>query len=182
MPIDTKYAFSEREKAFDAIGSHYLQVDENYVDEEIHCEDCIYAEYQPGPHGRALYAFEGKEANDLSGAKFLSFIARGYAGGEVINVYVAGKKVPLSSDINSVGGGSGDEGALRGVDFAFEKQLVLHDDWSKYEIDLSGFDLAKVTHAFAFEIISGETNQSQLIYLDFIYYDAQDSEYSIPLN
>ena len=183
MPMDIKYAFTEREKAFDAIGSHYLKVDENYIDEEIHCEDCIYVEYQPGSHGRAVYAFEGSEAVDLRDAKFLSFVARGYAGGEVIKVYVAGSKVPLIDDVDSdgIGAGSGNE-VLGGVDFAFEKQLILQDDWSKYEIDLSGFDLSKVTHAFAFEIFPGEEDQSQLVYLDFIYYDGQKSEYSIPLN
>jgi hypothetical protein len=185
MPMDAKYAFAEREKAFDAIGTHYLQVDENYVDEEVHCEDCIYAEYQPGPHKRALYAFESKEPSDLRGARFLSFIARGDVGGEVLNVYVAGKRVPLSDDMDSVAGGTelgpGNEGPLRGVEFAFEKQLLLQNDWSKYEIDLSGFDLSKVTHAFAFEIISAD-DKNQLVYLDFIYFDAQESEYSIPLN
>ena len=184
MPIDIKYAFTEREKAFDAIGSYYLQVDENYVDEEIHCEDCIYAEYQPGPHGRAVYAFESNKVTDLRDARFLSFIARGDVGGEVIKVHVAGSKVPLSNEVHSDGAetGSGNDGVLGGVAFAFEKQLVLQDDWSKYEVDLSGLDLSKVTHAFAFEIISGGGSQSQLVYMDFIYFDAQESEYSIALN
>ena len=183
MPMDIKYAFTEREKAFDAIGSHYLKVDENYVEEEIHCEDCIYVEYQPGSHGRAVYAFESRGIVDLSNAKFLSFVARGDAGGEVIRVHVAGSKVPLSDELYSDGTASvAGKDALGGVDFAFEKQIILQDDWSKYEVNLSGFDLSKVTHPFAFEIISASENQSQLVYLDFIYYDSQKSEYSIPLN
>jgi hypothetical protein len=178
MPLDVKYVSKDRERGLDAIGSHYLYIDENFVDDENHCEFCIFAQYKPGTFGRAVYAFENKSPMDLSEAKTLRFLARGELGGETIKIYSAGRKASTASDSDQ---SSIDDG-LKGVEFGFSRQLTLSTEWVKYEIDLAGLDLSEISHSFAFEMIKDDRIADQIVYLDLIYYDTEKSDFATALN
>lgn len=181
MPLDVKYSTKERERGLDAIGSHYFSVDENFIDDENHCEFCIFAQYKPGAFGRAVYAFENKTPVDLSDAKTLRFLARGETGGETIKIYAAGKKVDAEADFQGEGTDSFDDG-LEAVEFGFSRQLRLDTEWVKYEINLGGLDLSEISHPFAFEMNKDDEVADQIVYLDLIYYDTETSDFVTRLN
>ncbi|MGI0024796.1 MAG: hypothetical protein ACREA4_06575, partial [Nitrososphaera sp.] len=59
MPLDVKEVFGDREMGGDALaGSNYLEFDEEFVDDENHCEFCVALQYTPGPSGKAIFAFK----------------------------------------------------------------------------------------------------------------------------
>jgi len=178
MPLDVKHVFKYREQGADANAHDHFQVYEEFVDDENHCEFCIAVVYEPGPHGRALLAFNSDVALDLRDANNVVFEARGENGGEIINVYAVGARVN-ESNVNSTGGNSE---ILKGTTFAIAKQLTLDKDWQRYEIDLNNIDLSSVTHAFAFEVLKGKGNEKQVVYLDSIYYTDNEFNNAVSLN
>ena len=179
MPLDIKSSFTDREKGFEALGSNYLYVDENFIDDENHCEFCILAEYKPGTIGKATYGFRSNSPVDLSNATTLTFLARGENGGEIITVYAVGKKDTKASPNSNL---PEDSHGLRSVVFSYEKELTLTKEWIEYEVSLADFDLAEVTHPFAFAMESGNEGETQLAYLDLIYLDNNKSKYAMRLN
>lgn len=182
MPLDVKYSAKDRERGLDAIGSYYFNVDESFIDDENHCEFCIFAQYTPGAFGRATYAFENKTPMDLSDAKTLRFLARGETGGETIKIYAAGKRLAVTSDFDGENLASGFDDGLKGVEFQFSKQLTMSTEWVKYEIDLAGLDLSEISHPFAFQMNKDDEIAEQIVYLDLIYYDTEKSDFVTRLN
>lgn len=179
MPLDIKSSFTDREKGFEALGSNYLYVDENFVDDENHCEFCIFAEYNPGTLGKATYAFKSNSPVDLSNATTLTFLTRGENGGEIVTVYAVGMKDIKTSPNSNL---PEDSHGLRSVVFSYEKELTLTKGWIEYEVSLADFDLAEVTHPFAFTVQKGTDGETQIVYLDLIYFDTKKSEYAKQLN
>ncbi|HKU49549.1 MAG TPA: hypothetical protein VJP79_06340 [Nitrososphaera sp.] len=173
MPLDIKYASNDREKGFDALGANYLYVDENFIDDENHCEFCISVQYDPGPLGKAFYGFRDNSPVDLSDARTLTFLARGENGGETLKVYAIGKRGITSSE---------PEGTFKDIKFAFVKELTLDREWVEYEVNVTGFDMSKVSHPFAFEIMKGKGSERQTAYLDLILFDSKSSQYATYLN
>lgn len=173
MPLDVRQAFADRERSDDAAGSAYMRLDENFVDDENHCEFCIAAEYKPGPHGKAVVAFRSSETIDLSSARSLTFVARGETGGEIIKVYAAGVK-NKNADVA--------DGAVRGVKYAAAGQVTLDREWHRYTLDLAGLELKQVTHGFAFEVMKAKENEPQVIYIDAVFYDDEEPSDAVRLN
>jgi hypothetical protein len=168
MPRSVKDVFKYREKGGDAIGgSSYFRMDEEFVDAENHCDFCIAVEYTPGPNGKAFVALWNSEPLDLYGADKLVFSARGEKGGERLVTFAAG---------SGAGGLLGEEGGM----FAASKDLILTEEWQRYEIDLESADLSKVTHAFAFEILKGNEGEKQVAYIDSIYFVKNDDPGFVP--
>jgi hypothetical protein len=172
MPVDVKHVFPVRERAFDAIGTAYLRVDERFVDEESFCEFCIGVEYKPGPHGKATVGLSSERPLDLGGAAVMTFAARAETPGQEMRILAAG--------IENMAGGDTSPGGLD-ARFLIDKNITLTDEWVAYEVQLQGLDLKEITHGFAFEIISNH-DERQVVYVDSIFYDNKSSQYATLLN
>lgn len=157
------------EMAGDA-ASGSLNVDEDFVDPEQHCEFCTRVEYIPGPQGLAGLAFKGANALDFTGAKKVRFWVMGEEGDEKVTFKVAGK-----SSGNQAGGLA--KGIFKNEKFALSTQEIkLGNDWKKYEVDLGGTDLQGITHPFGVEIAKGSTGKPQVVYIKGVVYDTQPPE------
>jgi hypothetical protein len=177
LPLDVKSVFNDREKALDALGSTYFYIDESFVDSDNHCDFCIGVAYTLGPNERATLAFRGNAPLDLSSAKILTFDVRGDADGEKVRIHALGKKI--EDQDATLPDGSG----LRGVTFAFSRELILSNRWQSYDIDLQEFDRSGITHAFAFEVLKGSTSdEKQFVYFDTILLQAEPTDYATRLN
>lgn len=174
MPLDVMEFFTERKRGGDAIGgSHYFRMDEGFVDDENHCEFCIAMEYKPGPAGKASVAFTHTKPADLREASKLTFAARGDIGGEVLRIYAAGAN---SKSLEATEKGNPDRpksDVIKGVTFAVHEEITLSKSWERYEIDLEDGDRSKVTHGFAFEILKGEGDKRQVVYIDSIFFTGE---------
>jgi hypothetical protein len=91
---------------------------------------------------------------NLTGAKKLSFWARGEKGGEVVEFKLGGT---LSSHPDSDNISSG--------------EITLTQDWTEYTIDLSEADLAYVSAGFGFVVKQESSPEGCVFYLDSIAYD-----------
>lgn len=96
-----------------------------------------------------------KGGYDLTGAKKLTFWARGDKGGEVVTEFKMGGLAGEYSDTASSAIGP----------------VVLTKDWRQYTIDLEGEDLSNVIGGFAVILSSMENPQGATIYLDNIIYE-----------
>ncbi|MDD5504425.1 MAG: hypothetical protein PHV77_03820 [Candidatus Omnitrophica bacterium] len=96
-----------------------------------------------------------KSGFDLTGAKQLSFYARGEKGGEIISEFKIGGISGEFSDSDSAGIGP----------------AMLTQDWKKYEIDLKGKDLSHIIGGFCFSANSDDNPDGFIIYLDEIKYE-----------
>ncbi|HKX80987.1 MAG TPA: hypothetical protein VJL54_01905 [Nitrososphaera sp.] len=171
MPLDVVEVFKERQRGGDAAGgSAYFSMDESFVDDENHCETCIALEYKTGPKGKALVAFSNGKPVDLSEADRLTFWARGENGGEVLRVYAAGGKAGAVT-ASSVSEKIPEVVAVKGVAFATFSDVTLATDWQKFEINLEGHGISKITHGVAIEILDNG-NEKQTAYLSSIFYEA----------
>ena len=171
MPLDVAEVFTSRQRSGDALGgTNYLRVDEGFVDDDNHCEFCIAMEYKPGPQGKALIAFTNVNPIDLSGAKILTFAARGEEGGETLNIYVAGSKSKESSIDMYDTGSSGEVKGIKEVNFSSSDTITLGKSWQVYQVELNDVERSEVTHGFAFEVVKGKGNERQVVYLDSIIY------------
>jgi len=96
-----------------------------------------------------------KSGFDLTGAKKLTFWARGEKGGEIISEFKMGGIAGEFSDSDSAGIGP----------------AMLTDDWKKYEIDLSGKDLSHIIGGFCFSANMDDNPEGFIIYLDELKYE-----------
>jgi hypothetical protein len=171
MPLDVTETFTSRQRGADALGgSIYVQVDEEFVDDDSHCEFCIAIEYKPGPQGKALIAFTRQDPIDIGDAKKLSFAARGQEGGESINIYAAGAKEKSSPGKEEAGLSSPEHDGVRGIKFSATGTITLGKSWQVYELYLPDTGLSEITHGFAFEVLKGKGDERQVVYLDSIIF------------
>ena len=89
---------------------------------------------------------------DLSGAKKLTFWARGEEGGEIIDAFKLG----------------GTLGAYPDTDSAGIYQVMLNKDWARYEIDLTHCDLKYISGLFCWVANRYNNPEGFKIYLDEI--------------
>ena len=92
---------------------------------------------------------------DLTGAKALTFYARGENGGEIITEFKMGGIQGEFSDSTSVSIGP----------------IVLTPEWNEYTIDLADEDLSRVIGGFAFVVSEMENPDGATFYLDEITYE-----------
>ncbi len=92
---------------------------------------------------------------DLSGAKKLTFWARGEKGGEVVTEFKMGGITGQYSDSASSSIGP----------------IVLTPEWKQYTIDLSTEDLSLIIGGFAFVVSAMENPDGATFYLDEIVYE-----------
>jgi len=92
---------------------------------------------------------------NLTGAKKLTFWARGEEGGEVIDAFRFG----------GIGGAYPDS-STDGI-----SNITLNPEWTKYEIDLSGVDLHYMTGLFCWVACRAANPDGFVIYLDDIRYE-----------
>jgi hypothetical protein len=177
LPIDIKQVFDKREKGLDALGSNYVLVDEAFVDAENACDFCIGIAYTPGPLEAATLAFKRSEPVDLSPAKALTFDVRGETGSELIRIFALGVETENSVQV------SGNQGSgLRGVEFAFSKEIKLDSQWQSYSVNIETLDRSQVTYAIAIQVLKGSESKDQTVYLDQMQFAAQKPDYSVSLN
>jgi hypothetical protein len=170
MPLDVLSVFGDREKRYDALGPNYVYLDESFVDSDNNCDFCYGIKYDGGPNEKAFVGFRSSEPVDLSRASFLLFDARGEQGGEVISVYALGQRV--ESNLTEI----------EGLEFAFSRDITLNREWKGYQVDISEFERATVTHGLAFVVRQNLENASEIAYFDNIYYDSEKQDYAINLN
>jgi len=96
-----------------------------------------------------------KAGFDLTGAKKLTFWARGEQGGEIISEFKIGGLTGEFSDSDSAGIGP----------------AMLTDEWKQYEIDLEGKDLSHIIGGFCFSANSDDNPDGFVIYFDDIKYE-----------
>lgn len=184
LPLDVKQTFKGREKGWDAAaGENYFVMDEDFVDDESHCDFCMAVEYRPGPYGKAMMAFttaENQAPLEINGAKWIAFSARGETGGEKINVYAAGS---LGNADNLTSGEPAETNRdFAGVKFsAVAENLILDRNWQRYQLKVENAGLTGITHAFAFEVLKGNGDQRQVIYLDSVFLTDKRSDNAISL-
>jgi hypothetical protein len=94
---------------------------------------------------------------DLTGARKLTFWARGEKGGEVIDAFKLG----------------GTLGAYPDTDQAGIYQIVLSKEWTQYEIDLSGLDLSYISGVFCWVANRYSNPVGFKFYLDEIKIDKE---------
>jgi hypothetical protein len=120
-------------------GTEYLSLStgDAIIDGAVHT--AMYFEYTRGPQGWAGVYWQypdgnwgSQEGKDLTGAREITFWARGAVGGEVVEFKAGGIQGRFSD--------------------SFEKslgQMALSPTWQQYHIDLTGLDLSCVIGAFA---------------------------------
>src|SRR5918998_4654562 len=166
LPFEVRDRFSEKKFAGDA---NNIEVNEDFVDPENHCEFCTFIEYTPGPRGAAGFAYESGAGLDLTGAKKMRFWIMGEEGNERIKFKIAGKSSdniqdrPPNRPTNSI---------FESESFALTtEEVTLASDWRRYEVDLSGVSLDDITHPFGFELSKGNGAQKQVIYIKGLVFD-----------
>jgi hypothetical protein len=91
---------------------------------------------------------------NLTGAKKLTFMAKGAKGEEIVEFKMGG-----------IMGSCGD------TDQASTGPIQLTNEWQKYEIDVSMLDLSNIIGGFCFAISSMENPEGASFYLDEIIYE-----------
>ena len=167
LPLQVIEQFTEKQiEGADVTGSD-LNIDENFVDPENHCEFCTRVEYVPGTRGVAGFAYTSDEPLDLSGAKKIRFWVMGEEGGEKVKFKAVGKKMNNADILNN------DSLAIfESETFArTTKEVTLGNDWTSYEIDLRGADLRDITHPFALELTAGSAGEREVLYIKGVVVD-----------
>lgn len=166
LPLNVLDSPNTIDMAGDA-ASGSLNVDEDFVDPEHHCEFCTRVEYIPGPQGLAGLAFQGTNALDFTGAKKVRFWVMGEEGDEKVTFKIAGKSA--GNQANKLA-----KGIFKNEKFALSTQEIkLGNDWKKYEVDLGGTDLRGITHPFGVELAKGSTGKPQVVYIKGVVYDTE---------
>lgn len=130
----------------------YLQISHTMTPDGA-CEMCQFIKYSPGPIGMAGVAYASAQPVDLNGAKRIVFFAKGELGGEQVAFVAMGKPSPNTS----LSAGSS---IFKNLNFAvISKNVTLTNDWTRYELSLSGSDQRDVTDLFGF-VVSDVRNQS----------------------
>ncbi len=99
------------------------------------------------------WATQPNAGYDLTGAKKLSFWARGDKGGEIVEFKMGG----------IIGEYGDSDGASTGP-------VQLTRDWSEYFIDLTDLNLSHIIGGFCFSISAVENSDGAIFYLDDIVY------------
>lgn len=178
LPVEVRDRFNEKKLAGDA---NNIIVNEDFVDPERHCEFCTLVEYRPGPRGMAGFAYENDAGLDLSGANKARFWIMGDQGNERVKFKIAGKssdsivedRRPNRPATNSI---------FESERFALTtEEIMLANDWRRYEIDLTGVSLDDITHPIGFEISKGNGAQKQVIYIKGLVFDDEpvEEEYAL---
>lgn len=92
---------------------------------------------------------------DITGAKELTFWARGENGGEVISEFKMGGITGEFSDSAAAGIGP----------------AILTKEWKQYKIDLAGLDLSHIIGGFCLSASSDDNPAGLIFYLDDIRYE-----------
>jgi hypothetical protein len=135
IPSAAQLPFYVTENAQATSNASGLEIDNSFVNPEIHCEICTAVDAA----GQAEAAYSAN-ATDLAGATKFAFWAMGESGGETLTFNVAGREAR--------------DGA---VDYANTTSITLETEWKRYEVDLAGADLKGITYLFGFEIDGGQT-------------------------
>ena len=125
--------------------------------------------------GKATFAFKSTTPIDLSKSTIVTFAARGENSGEKMRIFAAGVQDISANDI-------GTDSGIRNVSFQIDRQITLTKDWTLYEMRLQGLGLKAITHAFAFQIIGKGSDESQVAYVDAIFYNDEHSDFATVLN
>jgi hypothetical protein len=147
------------ELPFDVIQNHHtkditgnstsqeINVDDTFVDPEIHCETCTKIEYRPNGSSTVQVAYV-TNVTDLGLATRLTWWAMG--DGEV-TFLIVGKQAMNDT-----------------ISYAKEVAVVLNDEWQQFEIELDGIQLHNVTQPFGFSIAGTE---GRALYLKGVTFD-----------
>lgn len=158
-------------------GNHYIpsgwmgdfsdiKIDDRYMTNAHSGTTCIRIEYIPrrsqGAGWMGIYWQNPannwgskKSGFDLTGAKKLTFWARGEKGSEIISEFKVGGITGEFSDSDSAGIGP----------------AMLSTDWKEYEIDLTGKDLSHIIGGFCLSANADDNPDGFVIYLDDIKYE-----------
>jgi hypothetical protein len=174
LPMEVRDTFKNLEKTGDAkIKDSLLQIDTDFVDPDNHCEFCYRIEFTPGDTGKGGFVMKADKAFDLSEANRIAFFAKGETGKETVQFKVGGKENRgVGVDTNS--------GLAK---FAFTSESTkLKNDWQLIEMDISGKDLKRITHALAVDLGRADlknSNESIIIYLKGITFDDLQAQKSL---
>jgi len=127
-------------------GTNYVNVDSVTVDVRGAQRVAIKLSYRPGPKGWAGVYWQHPDSNwgtqrgrDLSGAKSITFLAKGERGGEIVEFKAGGIRGKTYEDSFEVSVG----------------RKVLSTSWEPFTIDLSDQNLTSVIGAFAWVAPAG---------------------------
>ena len=169
---------------FARAGNHYipsgwmghtdgLSLNENWTDDCHAGDSCIRVAYTPGGVDWAGIYWQTPENNwgtikdaghDLTGAKALTFMAKGGQGGENISFLLGGIKGSYPDSVQK----KYTEGCVnRGSDC----YVTLSDSWQEYTIHLEGEDISHVVGGFAFVTDTLNNPEGAVFYIDEIKYD-----------
>jgi hypothetical protein len=156
------------ERAGDAMhGNNYLKTFSTVVDEEC----CNSIQYTPGPQGVAGISYEANQTLDLAGAKRVVFFVKGERGGERISFMAAGSSnFPQTpepsgalSTIPPLSASQARTDIFEDKNFSkVTEDLVLSNDWTRYQINLNGTDLTRITNPFGF-VVSKDNNVGRAV-------------------
>jgi hypothetical protein len=174
LPMEVRDTFKNLEKTGDAkIKDSLLQIDTDFVDPDNHCEFCYRIEFTPGDTGKGGFVMKADKAFDLSEANRIAFFAKGETGKETVQFKAGGKE-------NRGGGVDTNSGLAK---FAFTSESTkLKNDWQLIEMDISGKDLKRITHALAVDLGRADlknSNESIIIYLKGITFDDLQAQKSL---
>src|SRR6185503_18981798 len=174
LPMEVRDTFKNLEKTGDAkIKDSLLQMDTDFVDPDNHCEFCYRIEFTPGDTGKGGFVMKADKAFDLSEANRIAFFAKGETGKETVQFKAGGKENQ-----------GGVDASPRLAKFAFTSESTkLKNDWQLIEMDLSGKDLKRITHALAVDLGRADlknSNESIIIYLKGITFDDLQAQKSLP--
>jgi hypothetical protein len=107
------------------------------------CEQCQFIVYKPITiKERPVIAYASETPLDLSGAERIVFFARGELGGETIKALAIGRSPDLVSTP-----------PLNALQFeVVSANIVLTNDWKRYELQVDGLDLKNVSSPFGLVI------------------------------
>jgi hypothetical protein len=107
------------------------------------CEQCQFIVYKPIiTKERPVIAYTSETPFDLSGAQRIVFFAKGEIGGEIIKALAIGKSPDLVSTP-----------PLNALQFeVVSPDIVLTNDWKRYELNVDGLDLKNVSSPFGLVI------------------------------
>jgi hypothetical protein len=132
------------------LGTKYFRF--QYTQDTIESRSVVVAQlsYQPGPDGWAGIYWQYPDGNwgdlpgrSLVGAREIAFLARGLAGGEIVEFKSGGIREKLSDSYETSLG-----------------KVVLTSTWTQHRIDLAQADLSSVIGAFAV-VIAAADNRHQ---------------------
>lgn len=131
----------------------FMQFDDNYSVEPYSGTSCIRMSYKPqgeSKHKWALVFWQNPPHNyDVSGAKKLTFHAKGEGGNEIIEFGLGIK---------------GDSAYIR-------NKLTLTTKWTQYIIDLKNSDLSKISALFGWTATLADNPKGVIFYLDEIVFE-----------